>query len=157
MYFYLQSGCIAAGKEILQVRINAEKVDETLKELMTGILLFVLMCLLIGIWFVPSAVKYLLGLLIGLLLAEGAAVHMYWSLKSNLERNAGNAGAANSYSVKSSMIRYGVILLVFFVICLTDVAYPLAVFLGLMGLKAGAYLQPYTRKYLFHKGEEGME
>ena len=148
---------MTVGKEILQVSINAEKMDETLKELMTGILLFVLLCLLVGVWFVPSALKYILGLLIGLLLAEGAAVHMYVSLCRNMNINAGRESAANSYSVKNSMIRYGVILVVFFVICLTDVAYPLAVFLGLMGLKVGAYLQPYTRKYLFHKKEEGME
>lgn len=157
MSFYWQSGYMMAGREILQVRINAEKMDETLKELMTGILLFVLMCLLVGIWFVPSVLKYVLGLLIGLILAEGAAVHMYVSLCRNMNMNAGRESAANSYSVKNSMIRYAVILMVFLVICLTDVAYPLAVFLGLMGLKAGAYLQPYTHRYLFQKKEEDME
>lgn len=136
---------------------RAEKMDETLKELMTGILLFVLVCLLIGVWFVPSAMKYILGLGIGWILAEAAAVHMYRSLCRNLEMNAGREGAANAYSVKSSMIRYAVILVVFLAVCLTDFAYPLAVFLGIMGLKAGAYLQPYTRKYLFHKKEEDTE
>ena len=144
-------------KEILQVKKRAEKMDETLKELMTGILLFVLVCLLIGVWFVPSAMKYILGLGIGWILAEAAAVHMYRSLCRNLEMNVGREGAANAYSVKSSMIRYAVILVVFLAVCLTDFAYPLAVFLGIMGLKAGAYLQPYTRKYLFHKKEEDTE
>jgi hypothetical protein len=42
-------------------------------------------------------------------------------------------------------------LIVFLFFCLTDIAYPLAVFLGIMGLKAGAYLQPFTHKYLFRK------
>lgn len=135
----------------------AEKMDETLKELMTGILLFVLACVLIGVWFVPSVTKYVLGLLIGLILAQAAAVHMYRSLRRNMEINAGREGAANAYSVKSSMIRYAVILVVFLVVCLTDFAYPLAVFLGIMGLKAGAYLQPYTRKYLFRKTGEDDE
>ncbi|MBQ8041222.1 MAG: ATP synthase subunit I [Lachnospiraceae bacterium] len=139
------------------MRINAEKMDETLKELMTGILLFVLMCLLIGVWFVPSAWKYILGLFIGMVLAEAAAVHMYVSLRRNMDMNAGRENAANTYSVKNSMIRYAVILIVFLVVCLTDFAYPLAVFLGIMGLKAGAYLQPYTRKYLFRKREEDTE
>lgn len=136
------------------MRKRAEKMDETLKELMTGILLFVLACVLIGVWFVPSVTKYMLGLLIGLILAEAAAVHMYWALSRNMELNAGREGAANAYSVKSSMIRYAVILIVFLAVCLTDFAYPLAVFLGIMGLKAGAYLQPYTRKYLFRKKED---
>lgn len=133
------------------MRISAEKVDETLKELMAGILLFVLVCLAAGVWFVNSPLKYILGLLIGLILAEAAAWHMHWSICRNLELNAGSEGAANAYAVKSSMIRYAVILVVFLAVCLTDFAYPLAVFLGIMGLKAGAYMQPFTRKYLFHR------
>lgn len=139
------------------MRIRAEKMDETLKELMAGTFLFDLVCLLIGVWFVKFPFQYIMGLLIGLILAEAAAIHMYWSLNRNMEINADREGAANAYSVKSSMIRYAVILAVFLAVCLTDFAYPLAVFLGIMGLKAGAYLQPYTRKYLFRVKEEDIE
>ena len=137
--------------------ISAEKMDETLKELMTGILLFELVCLIAGVWFVTSPLKYIVGLLIGFILAEAAAWHMYRSICRNMDLNAGNNGAANAYAVKNSMIRYGVILVVFLAVCLTDFAYPLAVFLGIMGLKAGAYLQPFTRKYLFRKSETDTE
>lgn len=133
------------------MRKNAEKMDETLKELMTGILLFGLVCLVAGVWFVNSPLKYIAGLLIGLVLALSAAWHMHWSICRNMDLNVDREGAANAYAVKSSMIRYGVILVVFLAVCLTDFAYPLAVFLGIMGLKAGAYLQPFTRKYLFKK------
>lgn len=129
-------------------------MDETLKELLAGISLFEILAVLAGIWFVDSPVKYVLGILAGAVLALLAAIHMYWSIRKNLEVNMDNASAANAYSVKSSMIRYGVILIVFLFFCLTDIAYPLAVFLGIMGLKAGAYLQPFTHKYLFRKQEE---
>ena len=135
----------------------AEKMDETLKELMTGILLFGMVCLAVGVWFVHSPLKYILGLLIGLALALLAAWHMHWSICRNMTVNAGNNSAANAYAVKNSMIRYGVILVVFLAVCLTDFAYPLAVFLGIMGLKAGAYLQPFTRKYLFRKNGTDAE
>lgn len=135
----------------------AEKMDETLKELMAGILLFGLVCLVVGVWFVNSPLKYIMGLLIGLILALTAAWHMYWSICRNMELNVDRESAANAYAVKSSMIRYGVILVVFFAVCLTDFAYPLAVFLGIMGLKAGAYLQPFTRKYLFRKTDADIE
>ena len=127
----------------------AENMDRTLKELMTGILLFGLVCLVAGVWFVPSPLKYILGILTGLILALSAAWHMHRSICRNMDLNAGNDSAANAYAVKNSMIRYGVILVVFLAVCLTDFAYPLAVFLGIMGLKAGAYLQPFTHKYLF--------
>ena len=139
------------------MRKVAEKMDETLKELMTGTLLFVLVCLVAGVWFVNSPLKYILGLLIGLILALLAAWHMHRSICRNMDLNAGNDGAANAYAVKNSMIRYGVILIVFLAVCLTDFAYPLAVFLGIMGLKAGAYLQPFTRKYLFRKNGTDTE
>lgn len=129
-------------------------MDETLKELLAGISLFEILAVLAGIWFVDSPVKYVLGILAGAVLALLAAIHMYWSIRKNLEVNMDNASAANAYSVKSSMIRYGVILIVFLFFSLTDIAYPLAVFLGIMGLKAGAYLQPFTHKYLFRKQEE---
>ena len=134
--------------------IGAGKMDETLKELLTGISLFEILAVLAGIWFVDSSVKYILGVFAGAALALLSAIHMYWSIRKNLEVNMDNASAANAYSVKSSMIRYGVILIVFLFFCLTDIAYPLAVFLGIMGLKAGAYLQPFTHKYLFRKQEE---
>ena len=134
--------------------IGAGKIDETLKELLAGISLFEILAVLAAIWFVDSPVKYVLGVLAGAVLAILAAIHMYWSIRKNLEVNMDNASAANAYSVKSSMIRYGVILIVFLFFCLTDIAYPLAVFLGIMGLKAGAYLQPFTHKYLFRKQEE---
>ena len=134
--------------------IGAGKMDETLKELLVGISLFEILAVVIGIWFVDSPVKYILGVLAGAVLALLSAIHMYWSIRQNLEVNMDNASAANAYSVKSSMIRYGVILIVFLFFCLTDIAYPLAVFLGIMGLKAGAYLQPFTHKYLFRNEEE---
>ena len=129
-------------------------MDETLKELLVGISLFEILAVLAGICFVEAPVKYVLGVMAGAALALLAAIHMYWSIRKNLEVNMDNASAANAYSVKSSMVRYGVILIVFLFFCLTDIAYPLAVFLGIMGLKAGAYLQPFTHKYLFRKREE---
>ncbi len=137
--------------------MRADRVDETLKELLAGISLFEILAVLIGVWFVVSPVKYILGIVAGMMLAMFSAIHMYWSIRKNLEINMGQENAANAYSVKSSMIRYGVILIVFLIFCLTDFAYPLAVFLGIMGLKAGAYLQPYTHKYLFRKREEDSE
>ena len=77
MCLYSLSAFTATGKEILQVRKIAEKMDATLKELMTGTLLFGLVCLAAGVWFVDSPLKYILGLLIGLVLALSAAWHMH--------------------------------------------------------------------------------
>lgn len=145
------------GKGIGRVKIRATKINETLKELLIGILLFDMAALLIGVWFVDSPSKYIVGMAAGTALACFGAIHMYHSIERNLEINIARENAANAYSVRGSMVRYGVILIVFVVLCLTDVAYPLAVFLGIMGLKAGAYLQPFTHKYLLHRKEKNTK
>lgn len=123
-----------------------KKINETLLQLLMGILIFEIVCQLIGMWFVPDKLKYTVGLWIGAILACLSACHMWWSLDRNLSINADNEKGATAFATRANMIRYVVILLVFLILCLTTVAYPLAAFLGIMGLKIGAYLTPLTSK-----------
>lgn len=123
-----------------------KKINETLLQLLMGILIFEIVCQLIGMWFVPDKLKYTVGLWIGAILACLSAYHMWWSLDRNLSINADNEKGATAFATRANMIRYVVILLVFLILCLTTVAYPLAAFLGIMGLKIGAYLTPLTSK-----------
>lgn len=123
-----------------------KKINETLLQLLMGILIFEIVCQLIGMWFVPDKLKYTVGLWIGAILAGLSACHMWWSLDRNLSINADNEKGATAFATRANMIRYVVILLVFLILCLTTVAYPLAAFLGIMGLKIGAYLTPLTSK-----------
>lgn len=123
-----------------------KKIDETLLELIMGILLFGIICQLVGVWFVKEALKYTIGLWLGILLAVLSGIHMWWSLDRNLTINADNEKGAQAYSTRANLIRYFVIVIVFLIICLTDFSYPLAAFLGIMGLKIGAYLQPLMKK-----------
>ncbi|HJA30141.1 MAG TPA: hypothetical protein H9956_00605 [Candidatus Eisenbergiella pullicola] len=51
-----------------------------------------------------------------------------------------------------SAIRYGLFVLVFAFITATDFASPLTAFLGVMGLKIAAYLQPVIHKLVTKKG-----
>lgn len=124
-----------------------KKINETLKELLIAIGLFGLICMIVGILFVESKIAYALGLLIGIALALFSACHMYYSIDKNLTLYADDEGGATTYARKASMLRYVVILVVFFAVCMTDVVYPLATFLGIMGLKIGAYLQPFIHKW----------
>ncbi len=132
---------------------KTKKIDETLLGLLVGIVAFAVVSQLIGVFFVKSILKYTIGLWIGIILALGCAYHMWWSLDKNLTINADNEGGARAFAIKQSMIRYAVILLVFLGVCLTDFAYPLSAFLGIMGLKAGAYMQPVINR-LLHKSSK---
>lgn len=130
-----------------------KKIDETLKELLLAILVFeiaaqIIGAIVVGIFLEGGVLKYTFGLWIGAMLAFASAYHMWWSIDRNLSVNADNEGAARAFAIKQNLIRYAVVLLVFLGVCLTTFSYPLAAFLGIMGLKAGAYLQPLVRKVM---------
>ena len=88
---------------------------------------------------------YSLGLWMGTLLAVAAGVHMWWSLDRALDFAQ---DMAVKLMMKHNIIRYVAIVAVMAGIMVSGFANPLAAFLGLMGLKVAAYLQPFTHKVL---------
>ena len=121
-----------------------KKVSETLKELLMGILFYGILVEIIGICFIKDKVYFSIGLWFGIILAFAAAIHMWWGLDRAMD--LGNA--ASKYAISQNMVRYGVIVVAFGVLCVLDVGNPIAAFAGIMGLKAGAYLQPFTHKII---------
>ena len=126
------------------MKIEKRRIDQTLLELLIGIIVFTLLCQVIGIIFVEEDIKYSAGLWIGAILACASSIHMWWSLNHNFEQNINNEKGAQAFAIRGNLIRYGIILVIFLVVCITDFAYPFSAFLGILGLKAGAYLQPIT-------------
>ena len=126
------------------MRVEREKSYETLEELLVGILFFGVLLEGVLIWFSQRKLYFSIGLCFGIVLAVLAAFHMYWSLNRAMDRGQ----AAVKYVLSQNMVRYGVIVIVFGVLCVLDFGNPLAAFAGIMGLKAGAYLQPFTHKIL---------
>lgn len=95
------------------------------------------------VWFVQDKTGFTLGLFIGVLLAAFMALHMAYTLDAAL--NLGEAGATKVMQ-KHNLLRYGVVVLVCGIVMVTELANPLAVFLGIMTLKVAAYLEPFTHK-----------
>ena len=131
---------------------EAIKNNRTLAELITGILIFDISCA--AVFFISGIftdavtgriIYYLAGLVVGALLAVAGAVHMNHSIGRALMLDP---GSAQKLVRKDSLIRYGVILIIFGALMITDVMSPLSAFLGLMGLKAGAYLNGAAKKIL---------
>lgn len=93
----------------------------------------------------------LLGLLCGLVLAGGMLLYM----NHILIICAGLDGkAVEKCVIKHSIIRYIGVAVLFGLICITEIADPITCFIGLLGLKAAAYLQPLIHKLLCKKREE---
>ncbi len=129
------------------------RMNETVRELWTGLLIWGAALQLIPIWFVKDGFGYSVGLWIGVVLAGGCAWHMWWAL----DRGLSDVGSAQGFVRKHAFIRYGVIVAAFAVMMLTEPVNPLAAFAGLMGLKAAAYMQPFLHRRLHGKSQEEKE
>ena len=121
-----------------------KKISETLKELLIGIWIYGILVEIVGIVLVKEKIYFSVGLGVGILMASAAAIHMWWGLDKGLDLGEG----AGKYVLSQNMIRYGVIVVAFGALCMMDFGNPLAAFAGIMGLKAGAYLQPFTHKIM---------
>lgn len=118
------------------------RINRTLFELETGILFFGAVCE-IFVLLVEDKKAYSLGLFMGILIAAISAFHMWWTLDRALELD--EKGATRKMTAHN-VLRYLFITAAFAVICAGNAANPLAAFLGIMGLKISAYLQPFTKK-----------
>ena len=118
-------------------------LSDVLPDLLIGILLYGVVCEAVGLIFVKDRLFYSIGLLIGILCAMGLAVHMEWSL--NMALDLGESGAVKKMQLHN-LLRYGIVVVVIFALWLSGIGNPVVAFLGIMGLKVAAYLQPFTHK-----------
>ena len=128
----------------------------TLAELLTGIVLSGILFELIGRIFVKDKISHSIGMLLGVLIALAMATHLAYSLNNALDWDQEHSKRA---IWKSYMLRYASV-----AICMGLVAYfrigdIISCFIGIMSLKAAAYLQPYLHKfcnkYILKIEEEG--
>ena len=118
-------------------------LTDVLPDLLIGILLYGVVCEAVGLIFVKDRLFYSIGLLIGILCAMGMAVHMAWSL--NMALDLGESGAVKKMQLHN-LLRVGIVVVVIFALWLSGIGNPVVAFLGIMGLKVAAYLQPFTHK-----------
>lgn len=124
-----------------------KKISDIVKEMILGILVSGICIALIGIIFVPEKIDFIIGLLLGMVIA----ILMIFSMNHSIDK-------ALDYDEKGAQIQSikGYILRMIFLIAGFVVVYFIgwwsvgAYFLGIMCMKAAAYLQPYTKKFLHH-------
>lgn len=121
------------------------KANQTLAELVIGILCFGVVCQIAGIFFAHAQLAYAVSLWAGIIAAAGMAVHMNHTINKAL---ACDEGTAEKVTRTSYFLRYGCAMILLGVAAVTGVMNLIVMFLGIMGLKIGAYLQPFTHKLL---------
>lgn len=119
-----------------------KKIDPTLFDLCLGIFLYGVVFQLALLVFSRKA-AYSLGLWIGVLLAIAGSVHMWWSIDRGMEQAAKQAARTVG---TNNLLRYLVLVIVMFVLVYTNFANPIFAFLGYMGMKISAYLNPWLSK-----------
>ena len=131
-----------------RIDMKHKKIDQTsyktVVEMWVGEWIFLVMCECAGFFFAGSnLVSYSVGLLCGVLLAMAATYHMWWVLDRALDFD--EKTAQKMISTKY-LVRYFAVILLLLVLWATKIGNPFAAFLGYMGLKVGAYLQPLVDK-----------
>lgn len=132
---------------------NLKEAKETLKELIIGILLYaVILCIGILVLF-QGKYSIVFGIGLGAAGAVIVAVHMFWSLNKSLDLGENGAVKRERFMVILRMVIMGLV-------ASAGIIFPqwfhiLGIFVGLLGLKVSAYLQPVLHNYILKPKEKG--
>ena len=119
-----------------------KKIDATLLDLCLGIVLYGIVCQIV-ILILSAKPEYSIGLWIGIVLGVMGSIHMWWAIDRSLDMVSQDA--AKSVTTQS-IVRYLLLVVAMFILASSGFANPLTAFLGYMGMKAGAYMQPFVHK-----------
>lgn len=142
-------------KAVNQTKIMLRRLNDALPGLVMGIIAYGVVVELVCVWFVSDRLYFTIGLCIGIALACGMAVNMATVLLDAVDGN-GQSGA-QARIIAKSILRYLLVVLVFFVMMKFNLGSLAAAFVGVFGLKISAYLQPVARKILLRlQGRGGV-
>ena len=123
-----------------------KRINEALPGLVGGILLYGVVLQLVGMWFVQDKIAYSIGLWYGIAIAVGMAINLalviYDAVTFDGTKNA------NGRVIAKSLLRYIVVTVLFFILGYFNFGNLYSAFLGVLGLKISAYLQPLLRKVI---------
>ena len=124
-----------------------KKISDVVKEMIVGILATGAVVALAGLIFVPEKLDFLLGILLGL----AVAILMIFSMNHSIEKSLDyDERGAQLQCIKGYILRMIFLIAGIVAVYFIGMWSVLAYFLGIMCMKAAAYLQPYTKKFLHH-------
>lgn len=119
------------------------KKDNTLLELVTGIILVGVAVQIVCLIAFPNDLYNAIGLWSGVAIGSGMAIHMKYSIEDALD--LGETGAVKHVRMTYAL-RITVVLILMGCVLYFDLGNPLTLLAGLIALKISAYLQPYMHK-----------
>lgn len=134
------------------------RLNNALPELILGIIVYGIIIELAGVWFVSDRLRYSTGIIIGILLACGMAVNIAAVLCDAVDIYGQEKAQAKI--IAKSILRYVIVVLVFFMMMKFNLGNLYSAFAGVLGLKVAAYLQPFTHKMILKiqgRGDESSD
>ena len=122
-----------------------KRINDALPGLVVGIILYGIVIQLTGVWFVEDKLRYSTGLWAGIIMGVGLAIHLAIVIRDTVEMG-GDTKHANGRVIAKSLMRYGTVRILFFILGYCHLGNLITAFLGVMGLKVSAYLQPVGMK-----------
>lgn len=129
-----------------QTNSMLKRLNDALPGLVLGILIYGVLVEFIGVWFVSDKLRYTTGLVIGIALACGMAINIAVVLQDAIDIYG--ESRAQARIIGKSILRYAVVVIVFFVMMKWNLGNLFAAFIGVLGLKVSAYLQPFAHKLI---------
>lgn len=130
-----------------------KRLNDTLPGLIAGILIYGVLVEAVGVWLVADKLSYTVGLVIGIAVACGLAVNIAVVIRDAIDTYGGER--AKEKIIAKSLLRYAVVVIIFFVMIKWELGNPIVAFIGVMGLKVSAYLQPFAHRFLSTLGGRG--
>ncbi len=120
------------------------RINDALPGLVAGILIYGVLLQITGVWFVEDKAGYSIGLWYGIAIAVGMAVNLAVVLYDSVE--LGQTEHANRRIIIKSILRYVVVVILFFILGYFKFGNLFMAFLGVLGLKISAYMQPFLER-----------
>jgi len=120
------------------------RINTALPGLLIGIVIYGLLVQFTGVWFVEDKTGYSIGLWYGIAIAIGMAINLATVIYDAVTFDG--EGDANKRVAAKSMLRYIVVAILFGILGYFEFGNLFTAFLGAMGLKFSAYMQPLLNK-----------
>ena len=120
------------------------RINEALPGLVAGIIIYGLIVQLAGVWFVEDKWAYSIGLWYGIAIAIGMGIHIAVVIYDTVSFYG--QGDANRQVAAKSILRYVIVVILFFILGYFKIGDLFAGVVGAMGLKVSAYMQPLLKK-----------
>ncbi|MDO4187918.1 MAG: hypothetical protein Q4D29_02910 [Lachnospiraceae bacterium] len=121
------------------------KKNKTLKELLIGIGVFMILVEILLLIFTKDRVYNSIGLIVGGVTSFICAIHMAWGIDIAVMLDEKSSIAITR---KYTVIRYLIMCMVLVAIGVTDIGSPVTLIIGFMALKMGAYLNPIIHRII---------